>query len=225
MKYYDCGSTIKSERRQSSHSPIKHNESINNTYLNMNVNMNVLNTPQQNYISYMPNTPSINCMYEEDNQYDEYEQYEQCGYPLNPYSQHQYMNMYGHNNMMMNNTNNMYMNKNQGYSQMSYSNRSIRSTRTTREDNSRNISKQSYLDFDDDELGKYAYSLAKDQAGCRFLQKKIDDDPEIVNTVLVPSVLEHTIELMNDAFGNYLIQKILDYIEDKRFYQILAIVI
>jgi hypothetical protein len=196
MKYYDCGSSIKSERRHSSHSPIKHNENINNTYLNMNVNMNVLNPPQQNFImpninTYIPNNPRINFMYEEDNQYDKYEQY---GYPYNnisTYSKPQYMpmnNMYGYNNTMMNNTNNMYMNKNQGYSnQMNYSSR----TQKGREDISMNLnfSKQNYFDLDDNELGRYAYSLSKDQAGCRFLQKRIEDNPEIVNTVIFPNVI------------------------------------
>jgi hypothetical protein len=81
-----------------------------------------------------------------------------------------------------------------------------------------------FMNMEIQELTKHSYSLAKDQAGCRYLQKKIEEQPEIVNALIYPRIIEHTIELMNDAFGNYLIQKILDYIHDEKMYQILAIV-
>lgn len=53
-------------------------------------------------------------------------------------------------------------------------------------------------------LLEYSTALARDQGGCRFLQKKIEEaDPDIVN-----KIFEHTIDnfwdLMNDPFGNYL---------------------
>ena len=59
------------------------------------------------------------------------------------------------------------------------------------------------------ELFSKTHSLIQDQAGCRFLQKKIDEDPSISNTlftILYPDL----ITLCTDSFGNYLIQKILD---------------
>lgn len=80
------------------------------------------------------------------------------------------------------------------------------------------------MTMSNEELAKHSYQLAKDQAGCRYLQKKIEDEPEIVNTLIYPRIVEHTIELMNDAFGNYLIQKILEHISEDKLYQILAIV-
>ncbi len=60
-----------------------------------------------------------------------------------------------------------------------------------------------------------AYILSKDQAGCRRLQKKIDDQMEkslVQGTLLAQEMLNcllpHIGELMMDSFANYLIQKL-----------------
>ena len=83
---------------------------------------------------------------------------------------------------------------------------------------------QNYMNLDIIELTKFSYSLAKDQAGCRYLQKKIDEDPDIANTLIYPRILEYIIDLMNDSFGNYLIQKMFDHITEEKFFTIFAIV-
>jgi hypothetical protein len=81
-----------------------------------------------------------------------------------------------------------------------------------------------YMNLNNEELVKHAYSLAKDQAGCRYLQKKIDEEPQTFPLIIYPKVVENLIELMNDAFGNYLIQKLLEYLPDEKLFHILAIV-
>lgn len=53
-------------------------------------------------------------------------------------------------------------------------------------------------------------AVAKDQNGCRFLQRKFDEGGPAAIQAVLPEVLEHLIELMMDPFGNYLIQKLLD---------------
>ena len=59
--------------------------------------------------------------------------------------------------------------------------------------------------------------VAKDQNGCRFLQRKFDEGGATAIGVVLPEVLEHLIDLMMDPFGNYLIQKLLDRCsEDQR---------
>lgn len=58
------------------------------------------------------------------------------------------------------------------------------------------------------------YDLCKDQHGCRYLQKKLEErDPEQVNIVW-RETNQHVIELMMDPFGNYLCQKLLEYCND-----------
>ncbi|KAJ1980905.1 hypothetical protein H4R34_002286 [Dimargaris verticillata] len=55
------------------------------------------------------------------------------------------------------------------------------------------------------------YPLSKDQHGCRFLQRKLEDDPEKNFTLIYDEVFPHIHQLMTEPFGNYLCQKLLEY--------------
>jgi hypothetical protein len=61
-----------------------------------------------------------------------------------------------------------------------------------------------------DALGKI-YRLAKDQYGCRFLQKKLEDEDKDDLRMIFEEVYEHIVELMTDPFGNYLCQKLVEH--------------
>lgn len=61
-----------------------------------------------------------------------------------------------------------------------------------------------------DEVKGRIYSLARDQHGCRFLQRKFTEGSlEDVNKIFV-EIIGYVVELMTDPFGNYLIQKIIE---------------
>ncbi|EFC42833.1 predicted protein [Naegleria gruberi] len=60
-----------------------------------------------------------------------------------------------------------------------------------------------------DAVGK-VYKLAKDQYGCRFLQKKITDGEQGLQMVF-DEIYDHIVELMTDPFGNYLCQKLVEH--------------
>jgi len=54
------------------------------------------------------------------------------------------------------------------------------------------------------------YSIAKDQAGCRMLQHKLDEGGPDVFSAVFNEVASHAVELMMDPFGNYLCQKLME---------------
>ncbi|KAK4986171.1 hypothetical protein LTR66_007948 [Elasticomyces elasticus] len=60
------------------------------------------------------------------------------------------------------------------------------------------------------------YGLCKDQHGCRYLQKKLEDgDPEHIRLIF-EETNTHVIDLMTDPFGNYLCQKLLEFTNDEQ---------
>lgn len=59
------------------------------------------------------------------------------------------------------------------------------------------------------------YELCKDQHGCRFLQKQLEQrDPHAVHKIWLETN-QHVTELMIDPFGNYLCQKLLEFCNDE----------
>lgn len=63
--------------------------------------------------------------------------------------------------------------------------------------------------------------LCKDQHGCRYLQKKLEErDPQNVQMIFLETH-QHVVELMTDPFGNYLCQKLLEYSNDEQRTQLI----
>jgi hypothetical protein len=72
-----------------------------------------------------------------------------------------------------------------------------------------------------EEVEGHIYLIAKDQHGCRFLQKKFDEGgPEDVEKIF-REIISHITELMKDPFGNYLVQKLLEVCDEKQRMEIL----
>ena len=66
--------------------------------------------------------------------------------------------------------------------------------------------------------------LIKDQIGCRYLQKVIDDNPEFSNNLF--QMLINNIENMcTDLFGNYVIQKLIINLNSSNFEKITRIIL
>lgn len=58
-----------------------------------------------------------------------------------------------------------------------------------------------------------AYAMAKDQFGCRQLQKKLEERDAYFTSALIDTLAPNMIELMVDPFGNYLCQKLIEVSE------------
>ncbi|KAF6139353.1 hypothetical protein GIB67_021563 [Kingdonia uniflora] len=72
-----------------------------------------------------------------------------------------------------------------------------------------------------DEAVGNIYALAKDQNGCRFLQKKsTEGNLEDINKIF-NEIIGHIVELMTDPFGNYLVQKLVEVCDENQRTEIL----
>ncbi|KAF8644171.1 hypothetical protein HU200_066548 [Digitaria exilis] len=72
-----------------------------------------------------------------------------------------------------------------------------------------------------DEVVGELYHLAKDQNGCRFLQRMFTEGSQEDAQKVFDAVIEHIDELMVDPFGNYLVQKLLEQCNDDQKMHIL----
>ncbi|XP_068641165.1 uncharacterized protein [Aristolochia californica] len=68
------------------------------------------------------------------------------------------------------------------------------------------------------------YFMAKDQHGCRFLQRKFDEGTPREVQIIFNEIIDHVVELMMNSFGNYLIQKLLEVCNEDQRMQILLVV-
>jgi hypothetical protein len=73
-----------------------------------------------------------------------------------------------------------------------------------------------------DEVAGRIYMLAKDQNGCRFLQKVFAQGSEEDIAKVFNEIIDHIGELMVDPFGNYLVQKLLEGCSDDQRTRILC---
>ncbi|KAJ1799955.1 hypothetical protein LPJ59_001459 [Coemansia sp. RSA 2399] len=73
-----------------------------------------------------------------------------------------------------------------------------------------------------EELKGTMFDVCKDQHGCRFLQRKLEERQEDQIAQIFSEVLPHFSALMTDPFGNYLCQKMLEYCTEEQRTQIVV---
>ncbi|KAK4491217.1 hypothetical protein RD792_001950, partial [Penstemon davidsonii] len=67
----------------------------------------------------------------------------------------------------------------------------------------------------------YIYHMAKDQNGCRFLQRMFDEGTSRDVQIIFNEIIDHVVELMMNPFGNYLMQKLLEVCNEEQRMHIL----
>lgn len=75
-----------------------------------------------------------------------------------------------------------------------------------------------------EQIRGYIYLIAKDQHGCRFLQKIFDEGIKEDVQIIFDEIIKHVVELMINPFANYLMQKLLDVCNEQQILQILLMV-
>ena len=78
--------------------------------------------------------------------------------------------------------------------------------------NIKNNASTSISQNETEEFLKNVLNHIKDQQGCRFIQKKISENPEISNR-LFDVLYSNIMTMSKDLFGNYVIQKILENVK------------
>lgn len=74
-----------------------------------------------------------------------------------------------------------------------------------------------------EELLKVAKSLSHDQTGCRYLQKQIDLNDYYSNDLFL-SLKPDMMDIMNDPFGNYLVQKMIEKLNSENMTHLISVV-
>ena len=86
------------------------------------------------------------------------------------------------------------------------------------------IANQNYTTLSNEKLSKQAHIIAKYQSGSRYLQKKIEEDNNLVNTLFFPNILGYLDDLCKDQYGHLFVIKISHYLNEERLLQFIAII-
>jgi len=86
------------------------------------------------------------------------------------------------------------------------------------------IDPNTYLNESIEYLSYNIFPLAKDQAGCRFLQEKLEKDPINTTEHFYKAIIPYVLPLAKDPFGNYLIQKLFYYLSPEKIKKMMEII-
>ena len=180
--------------------------SVANAYMNQNIiNPNIYNNNNINPLQKeIPNQNNINNqMYNQSLQYYIYNKEKmafQNNKMLNLNNNYPYMN--NMNNLNNFNQNNMGIFNNQ------------MNTNNIAQINNNQIPESIFYSLTPIQLAKQCHIIAKNQAGCRYLQNYIASNPQLFKNLFFPIILEHITELSNDQYSNYFIKKIFQYLSE-----------
>ena len=188
----------------------------NNNNINMNIPNNInyiMNNQTYNYINFdnnlNPNNRNINNI-------------NNNSYNIIPNNINYYQNL--NNSIIYNNNPNINNFKIiNGNAYFNNNNNSIIFNNQNQRGNSSKQKRQNFNLLSNEELAKQAYILAKNQNGCRYLQKRVDNNKDLVPTLFFPNILGHFQELSNDQFGNYYIKIIIKYLPDDMINKLISL--
>ena len=210
-----------------------YNNYYNQNIINQNMfNLNNSNLNNQNYINQLQYNNYIN-----QNNNNNFNNNINLSNPLNLYNN--INNSIIQNNLNMNpnlnnpsnipnndNYNMIHSMGNLSHQILNNNNNNINNNNSNKQNNllSNRQKKQNLNLLSNEELAKQAYSLARNQNDCRYLQKRIENNQNLVPTLFFPNILGHIQELSNDQFGNYYIKIIIKYLPDDMIYKFIQLI-
>ena len=87
--------------------------------------------------------------------------------------------------------------------------------------NIENIQNNIFYNYSENDIIEDCVNLCKEQTECRYLQKKISENPKLAYEVIYPKIKDKIIELSCDQFGNYFIQKVIEYLKIEQISELL----
>ena len=178
--------------------------SNNNTNKNKKQKQSYKNNNNLNYNNFQ------NDLYNDPKIMNYYEQMNGMNINSNPYyPQNNYINNQGYQPIFNNNINNNQLKNNNDYNKRK---------------KIKKLENSLYKDKPLNYLANNLNLLGKDQGACRYLQELLNDNPLEAIQFFYEPLCENILELINDQFGNYLIQKIITYLNEEQLLEIMRII-
>ena len=122
-----------------------------------------------------------------------------------------------------------YYNQNVYFPQQNYSyfsNNNYNKNYKTKKFNPTNkIINQNYNNLSNEELAEYCHIISKYQSGCRYLQMKIDENPDLVENLFFPNILCYIHDLTCDQYSVFFIKKIICYLNEEKLLLLFAVLL
>ncbi|KAG2179858.1 hypothetical protein INT43_003644, partial [Umbelopsis isabellina] len=100
------------------------------------------------------------------------------------------------------------------HSRSTIAKQAINSHNTSKRGNNIDQENNSLIGVSFEDVRADIYPLCKDQHGCRYFQRKLEEQVPQYRDAIFNAVYQHFVELMTDPFGNYLCQKLVEYCDD-----------
>ena len=196
-------------KKQNQSNYYQNNNFGNNQNMNIPNNINFVINNQMNNYNYLNNNINTNNRNLNNNNYN---------FPI--LNNMNYPNI---NNSRFYNNQNQNLNNYQMIKGISYINNNNNNIIINNQ-NSTKKKRQNWNELSNEELAKQAYTIVKNQVGCRYLQKRVEANKELVVTVFFPPISGHFQELSNDQFGNYYIKIIIKYLPEDMIYKLISLI-
>ena len=194
----------------------------NNKYLNKNINKNnynQINYPNMNITQYnnVPTYYQNNVI--QQNYYINYNNYPSNENQINPYvkrTNYEKIEKNKFSSLFENNENIKINNKLNKYPKELFS-------KNKKSKKSKRLVPSEYINIPLSTLSNNFFELGKDQGACRYLQKLLDENPKEVIHYFYYPLLQNILKLINDPFGNYLLQKMFKPMSQDQIKEIINI--